>query len=158
MNGAYRLLMIAHRNNMQEPGFFTSESVLELGNISRELFERGAWCLDLSKVPDALKKNVGYEGALKLKEILDRIQLPPFDTLPDAGAIEDDIENEKVPDLLRFRLLWTDIVSALVEEGPRKGDFLFSPDTIARLEEFYSKVKKIPYRTDEMVSPGFLEF
>ena len=158
MNGAYRLLMAAHRKNMAEPGLFTSEPVLKLGKIARELFERGVYCLDLSQVPEALKTNVGYEGALKLKEILDRIQLPPFDTLPDAEAIEDDIENEKVPDLLRWPLLWTDIVIAMVEEGPRKGQFLFTPETIARLDEFYTKVKEIPYRDDALVSPGFLEF
>ena len=158
MNAAYRLLMIAHRRNMEEPGFFTSKSVRELGSISRVLFERGMWCLNLSEVPDALKLNVGYEGSIILKEIIDRIQLPPLETLPDAQDIENDIENEKVPDLLNFRLLWTDIVIARVEEGPRKGQFLFSPDTVARLDEFYSKVAALPYRNDDRVSPGFLEF
>ena len=158
MNSAYRLIMTAHRKNMAEPGFVTSDSVLQTGRIAQELFERGVWCLNLSAVPEALKINVGYEGALKLKEILDRIQLPPFDTLPDAEAIEKNIETKKVPNLLRWPLLWTDIVIAMVEDGPRKGQFLFTPETVARLDEFYTKVKDIPYRDDKLVSPGFLAF
>ena len=158
MNNAHRLVMAAHRKNMAEPGMFSSESVMQTGKVARELFERGVWCLDLSAVPEALKTNVGYEGALKLKEILDRIQLPPFDSLPDADDIEKNIENKKVPDLLRWPLLWTDIVIAMVEEGPRKGQFLFTPATVARLDVFYTKVKALPYRKDKLVSPGFLEF
>ena len=158
VNDAYRLLMAAHQENMKTPGLFTSESVRQLGKKAEQLFERGVWCLNLSEVPDALKLNVGYEGTLKLKEILDRIELPPFDTLPDAEAVEFEIENKKVPDLVRWPLLWTDIVIAMVEEGTRKGHFLFSPETVARLDEFYNEVLHLPYRQDALVSPGFLEF
>jgi hypothetical protein len=39
-------------------------------------------------VPDELKQDVGYEGAIKLKEIFDRIELPPIEKIPDLKAVE----------------------------------------------------------------------
>lgn len=157
MNRAYRVLMAAHRTNMKEPGLFTSESIRQMGRKAEQLFERGVYCLDLSEVPDALKKSMGYEGAIKLKEIFDRIELPVFEEIPDARAIEEQ-EQEKVADLLRWRLPNTAIIIAMVKDGPRRGEYLFAPETVARLDEFLSKVQHLPYKTDALVSAGFIEF
>jgi len=35
-----------------------------------------------------------------------------------------------------------------IDEGPKRGAFLFSPSTVARAEEFYEKVRELPYRRD----------
>ena len=35
-----------------------------------------------------------------------------------------------------------------VQEGPRRGAYLFSPETVRRAAEFYEKVRKQPYRTE----------
>ena len=158
VNGAYRLLMAAHRENMSSPGLFTSESVRQMGRRAELLLERGAYCLNLTQVPDALKFSVGTEGTLKLKEILDRIELPPIDSLPDAKAIEYELEHKKVPTMVRWPLLWTDIVIARVKDGPRQGQFLFTPETVARLDDFLEEVWHLPYREDALVTPGFLDF
>ena len=67
-------------------------------------FKRGVYCLNLSAVSDALQQDVGWETTFTLKEIFARIELPPFDQIPDAQAIEAEEESEKVAELNRGRL------------------------------------------------------
>ncbi|MGD8970277.1 MAG: mechanosensitive ion channel, partial [Desulfobacterales bacterium] len=158
MNRAYDVLMTAHRKNLDTPGFFPSESVRQMAKQAQEFFESGLECLNLSEVPKSLKKSTGYEGAILLKEVFDRIDLPPFEKIPDAAAIEAEEEREKVAELSRYRIPNTDIIIDQVEEGPREGEYLFTPGTVARLEEFYGKVKDFPYKLNAPVSHDFFDF
>jgi MscS family membrane protein len=152
MNRAYGMLMKAHRQNLKTPGYFPSESVRQMAKQAEELFESGVECLNLSQVPKNLKKNTGYESAIMLKEVFDRIDLPPFEEIPDAEAIEAEEEKEKIAELSRWRIPNTDIIIDRVEEGPREGEFLFTPETVARIEEFYGKVKDYPYKLNALIS------
>jgi MscS family membrane protein len=154
MNRAYRVLGV--RKNIHTPGLFTSESVQQMTRHAEELFERSVYCLDLSEVPEALKDDAGYEGALKLKEIFDRIELPPFHEIPDAQAIETEQEQEKISEFAHWRIPNTDIVIARSEEGLHQGAYLFTPQTVARLDEFYEKVYDLPYKTNAFISHDFL--
>jgi len=158
MNLAYGMLMKAHRTNLKTPGYFPSESVRQMATQAEEFFESGLECLNLSQVPKNLKKNTGYEGAIMLKEVFDRIDLPLFEEIPDAEAIEAEEEKEKIAELSRWRIPNTDIIIDQVEEGPREGEFLFTPETVARIEEFYNKVKDFPYKFDALISHDFFEF
>jgi MscS family membrane protein len=101
------------------------------------LFERAIWCLNLSQVPIAHRQDISYEAVLKLKEILDRLPLPPFDQIPDAETVAKELEEKKYPRFLRWQVPSTNIEIARVEAGPRTGDFLFTPQTIERLDDFY---------------------
>ena len=152
MNLAYGMLMKAHRTNLETPGYFPSESVRQMAKQAEEFFESGVECLNLSQVPKNLKKNTGYESAIMLKEVFDRIDLPPFERIPDAEAIEAEEEKEKVAELSRYRIPNTDIIIDQVEEGPREGEFLFTPETVARIEEFYDLVKDYPYKFNALIS------
>jgi MscS family membrane protein len=125
---------------------------------AKSLFERGIWCLDLSQIPAARKKNVGYEATLLLKEILDRIELPPFELIPDTEAVARELEEKKYPRFIRWHIPNTNIEIARVEDGPRKGEFLFTPQTIKHLREYYEKVKNLLYKLNVFVTDGFLEF
>jgi len=158
MNRSYRLLMKAHRINNETPGVFTPDSVQKMAYQAEELLRRGVYCLDLSEVPPTFKRLTGYEGALKLKEIFDRIDLPPFQQIPDARDIEKEEEEKRFPKLHRWRLPNTDIIIARVEEGARMGEYLFTPQTAARLDEFYKRVYDYPYKSGVPVSKDFLEF
>ncbi len=158
MNLAYGMLMKAHRTNLKTPGYFPSESVRQMAKQAEEFFESGVECLNLSQVPKNLKKNTGYESAIMLKEVFDRIDLPPFESIPDAKAIEAEEEKEKVAELSRYRIPNTDIIIDQVEEGPREGEFLFTPETVARFEEFYGKVKDYPYKQNALISHDFFDF
>ena len=44
--------------------------------------------LDLSQVPPSVAERVGFETALRLKEVLDRIRLPVPRSIPDARQME----------------------------------------------------------------------
>lgn len=102
--------------------------------------------LDLSAQAPSLADSKGREAATCLKEVLDRIPLPPEATIPDAAAVKaDGIEH--------WRLPGTEIVLERAQTGRRVGDFIFSADTVARAESFFARVRSLPYRPDAG-SPG----
>jgi MscS family membrane protein len=158
MNQSHQLLMEAHRENNQTPGLQITDRVRKKEQKAEELFLRGVYCLDLSAVPTAFRKSRGYEGALKLKEILDRIDLPPMAEIPNYEATTAEYEKNVFDDDYRWRIPDSDIIIDRIDEGPRQGQFLFSAQTVARLTEFYEKVKFLPYKTDAETSPHFYKF
>jgi MscS family membrane protein len=95
--------------------------------------------LDRAKIPPALKDTVAAERMIQLKEILDRIELPPFDEIPDRDSMTKSSEK-------RWRIPNTEIDIALIEDGPHIGEYLFSADTINRIPEFYERVRDLPYK------------
>jgi len=95
--------------------------------------------LDLSNVPPVLRETVAPARMLQLKEILDRIELPPAEMVPDRDAMSR-------ASLKRWRLPGTEIDIALVENGPRAGEYLISAETVNRLPEFYERVAQLPYK------------
>ena len=113
------------------------------------LIRLGLGCLDLSAIPSSLVETEGREAAVCLKEVLDRIPLPPLDTLPDAAAV-------KTAGIDRWRLPNTEISLVRLTTGPRAGDFVFSADSVARAEEFFERVRHVPYRPDAG-SPGLFD-
>ena len=150
VNESHRILMAAYDQYLEEPGPFPSTEVREQAKQVVILFERAKRCLNLSDIPSRLQRDVAIEGTLLLKEVLDRIEVPPYDQIPDAEAIATD---EK---FYRWTLPDTEINIVKVESEPRAGEFLFSPDTVFRLEEFYQKVKKLPYKPG--ATEGFYQF
>jgi MscS family membrane protein len=100
---------------------------------------KGVEYLDLSSVAPVLRRTVGAERLLQLKDILDRIDVPPFDQIPDRAAMAQSGAK-------KWRLPNTEIDIALVENGPRAGEYLVSGSTVDRLPEFYERVEALPYR------------
>jgi MscS family membrane protein len=62
-----------------------------------------------------------------------------------------------VPDTGRWRLKDTEITLVEVEAGSRKGEWLFSPETVARAGEFYEDVKHLPYVPGSGGGAGYRE-
>ncbi len=150
VNESHRTLMAAYDQYLKEPGPFPSPSVREKAKQAKILFERAKGSLNLSEIPFRLEGDVGTEGTLLLKEVLDRIEVPPYAEIPDAEAVAAD---EK---LSRWTLPDTEIDIVKVEEGDKAGEFLFSPETVTRLGEFYQKVKNLPYKPG--ATEGFHQF
>ena len=65
--------------------------------------------LDISGVLPVLRQTVSVERAIQIKEILDRIELPSFDDIPDREAMVRSSRNGGVPN--------TEIDIVLVENG-----------------------------------------
>src|SRR5215475_4335687 len=98
--------------------------------------------LDLSEVPPAARQKTARAAAVALYEVLSRIPIPPLEEIPDAGQVKP--PDGKAP--ARWVIPDTEIALARVQQGPRSGEFLFSPDTVARAGEFYERVRALPYR------------
>lgn len=111
--------------------------------------ERIKDCLDLSDLPLELRDTVGVESGVYLKEVLDRIELPAQDAIPDSS-------DEQTSALTHWRIPGTRITLARVTEGTDAGAFVFTADTVRRAAKLYSVAAQLPYRSDgPPTSPGF---
>ncbi len=137
----------------------------DAGERSMTALRRAARTLDLSGFRDILAEKRGVEAALKLKEVIDRIEMPALAEAPDlrdvrradaadgvAGALAAlaqgaDPGPVEIPDgpIDAWTIPGTEIAIVRIETGPRRGAFLFSADTVMRADEFYARVRKLPY-------------
>ena len=118
--------------------YLSAEERVEVDRILVKL-EIARRALNLSELPAALAESLSVYRVLQLKEVLDRIELPAFESVPDAAEMES-------RQFKRWTLPGTEITIQRVEEGPRAGEYLFSPETVKRLPEFYHRIRHLPYR------------
>ena len=123
----------------EEGGWYPSQAVQDQRERAGVFFRRARRCLDLSQVPSTLLERVGVESTVLLKTIFDRISIPDLESIPDADEMN-------VDERVRWRLPNTDIEIVKVLEGPRSGEFLFSPATVDRLGEDYERIKHFPHK------------
>ena len=98
--------------------------------------QRAVRHLDTSELPASVAEDRATEAALMLKEVLDRIALPPTDEIPGKDQAEQ---------ITRWRVPHTEIRIRKVDQGLRRGEFLFTPDTVERAGDFYERVRRFPY-------------
>jgi MscS family membrane protein len=105
--------------------------------------------LDLSELPPATVDESSRRLMVQLKEVLDRIDLPPIVSIPDAQMMAtSEFKYWVIPN--------TEIRIQRVEKGAHAGEYLFTPETVRRLPEFYAKVKSLPYKANASV--GWYDF
>ncbi len=86
-----------------------------------------------------------------LNDVFDRLELPVPAEIPDVEMMA-----ELPPDARRaWRIPGTEIEIARVNEGPRIGEYLFSPETVERALEFVKLAQNMPYKQGAM--EGLLE-
>jgi len=122
----------------------TSGLTREIKRELRDLRNHAIRCLNLSQVPKRLRDDVGPGSIVLLAEILGRIELPPYSAIPDA----DEMKSKGVS---QWSIPHTEITIARVKEGSQQGQYLFSPETVARLKEFFFKIRDLPYRPDSVI-------
>jgi MscS family membrane protein len=154
---AHDVLMPAYETYRADPSLFPPEAARDAEARAQRLLERALRTLNLSGVSRTLRTKVALERALLLKEVLDRIPLPPFDAIPGAATATEGGETGPMAtsEVVRWTVPYTEITIARVEEGPRKGEYLFTPETVAGLRGYYQKVRELPYRAG--ASEGFYE-
>ena len=74
-----------------------------------------------------------------LKEILDRVELPPFEDIPDDEEVAEQ-------GIVRWTIPHTKIEIARISEGPHAGEFLFTKETVENLNSYYALAKDLPYK------------
>ncbi len=154
VNRAHALVMDADAALRTTPPTMTKEAAREVELTAINLLERAVSTLDLSQVPEAIRQDVGIETALQLKEIFDRTQLPPVDSIPNAHMVEAERErasgsSSQAAGPIRWRYPNTEIKIVEIMEGERQGRFQFSADTVSRINDFYQEVRDLPYRADD---------
>jgi MscS family membrane protein len=112
---------------------------------------RAARCLDLSEVAPEFRVDVGLETALQLKEVMDRIGLPPIEEVPGAEEIKPADPQGQVLD--KWSIPKTEITIARVTKGAKKGEYLFDAKTVAEAEEVFERVKALEYQNSETMTP-----
>lgn len=164
INRAYTLVIEADAALTATPPTMTMQEAREVDIAAAKLLQRAVHTLDLSQTPEVLRDDIGSETALQLKEILDRMRLPPVDSVPDARMIA--VAREQADGPIRWRYPNTEVEIVEVMEGAQQGQFLFSADTVAHTGDFYEQIREHAYRSGasptEWKSPakseGFYEY
>jgi MscS family membrane protein len=149
----------------------TREEAREVEAAAAKLLQRASATLDLSQIPPALRGDVSVAAVLQLKEIFDRMLLPPLDALPSARMVaaarkEAGESASKGARPFRWRMPNTQIEIVEIVEGERLGQFLFSAATVRRIGDVYKLIEDLPYRQEQFggteldyrspdLSPGF---
>ena len=139
----------AFTKSMRTPG--------EKSEESQEALKKAIQCFDLSAIPPRTADDVGLEAMLQLREILDRIPLPDSIDIPDANDV-------KRLNVVKWRIPHTEIVIGNVATDRQIDNFLFTMETVKQLDEYYSKVRHVPYKEgalqgiyeEYIYSPGWM--
>ncbi len=92
-------------------------------------------CLDLNLIPIVNREEEGELVAMMLKEILDRRLVIDFDAIPDGSDTARRL----------YQIPNTYLRIGRIPEGDREGDFVFTPETVAKARDFYRDVRHLPY-------------
>jgi MscS family membrane protein len=168
VNRAYALV-----NATRNAQSLRKDELLEIEKAVDNLLHRASLALDLSKVSQALRQDFGIQTVLQLKEIFDRLPLPPLDAIPDAQVVVAARKGEALSlwagyEPLQWRYPNTEIAIVEVTEGEGRGQFLFSARTVDQTDTYYTRISTFPYRLVQSgdielqynspeLSPGFFE-
>ena len=113
----------------------------------RHDFALAAHCLDLSELPASADEDLGPVLALKLKYVLDRIG---------RVFVEEISENPEGPRYVLYRGDLGRIALDRKAKEPHKGHWLFTPDTVERIEPMFRAVIGQPLDESQQEVPGML--
>lgn len=150
VNGSHARIETALSSYLKSPRLYFSIGERDELDAAMGQIDLARRTLNLSELPKALAgtDSVLRASIFQLKEVLDRLELPaPYD-IPDRTAMES-------REFKRWMLPGTEILIERVEQGPRAGEYLFSPETVQRLPEFYERIRHLPYQSD--VTAGWYE-
>lgn len=173
VNRAYVLVMETNAKLQANPPTITKEEAREIEVMAANQLQRAIETLDLSQVPKARRQDVSIETVLQLKEVFDRMLLPPIGAIPNADVVaaargESGGLSWRSSGPFRWRYPNTQIEIVEIMDGEQQGQFLFSSSTIQRIGTDYQKIRDLPYRHAELggtelehlspgLSPGFYE-
>lgn len=109
-----------------------------------DLYGKLEFLIDTSELPEDEAYARNNIIISQISELLDRIHLPASEEIPDSEQVEKS-------GLKFWRIPNTEISLSKIEEGPRKGDWVFSTHTVKEADKLYQSAKDIPYRDDAVV-------
>lgn len=118
--------------------------------------ERIAYCFDLSDIDPLFQNSKATDAAVHLRELMRRVPLPVWESLPDATDIAKLPTNEQ-PTWYRFH----DVPIQLIKlpSGDRKGKWVVSIETRERAAEAFDRVRHVHPIAGEgdLIRPHFFE-
>lgn len=156
---AYKLVMDADEALKAKPPTMTKQQARAVEKMANEHLRRAQATLDLSRIPEAHRKAAGLEAVFKLKEVLDRTVLPELDSIPDLTAVSAAGEQASRSTgnagarSIRWRYPNTEIEITEIIEGNRRGEFLFSANTVGQISDIYERARSLPYRAELSRAP-----
>jgi MscS family membrane protein len=111
---------------------------------TRQYMDKAISLLDLSDIPPAANRETGSEAVILLWEVIARLELIDLSEVPGAPKEAETDIDMVLP--LRWHIPHTGIVIEYVTEGPRTGEYLFSPGTVERVRDYYELVQSLPYQ------------
>lgn len=113
-------------------------------------------CLDTSQLPAFAEEEYASEVAVCIKEIIDRLEFPDWEEVPNLEMID---EKGGFEQLSRWLIPETRLTISRVESGPRKHEYLFSTGTVERAPDYFQSIESLPYRTTGPdTSPGLYDW
>ncbi len=144
---SFLFLTQSYYDLIREDGF-TSENIEELENIELQIMK----LFDLREVPPRFQETTSMEAAVYLREALERVPLPPIETVPDERGMAEMIEKGIAP---FYRIPGTLIEIERISDGSYAGHYQFTDDTLDNAELIYDQSEEYPPRRVEM--EGFYE-
>jgi MscS family membrane protein len=153
VNRAYRLVMEADAAMKADPPTMKREEAIEVDIQAGNLLRRAAGTLDLTQVPAANREDVGLETALQLKEILDRMSLPPIGSIPNERMVRGARRGEggsvlRADEPFRWKYPNTELEIVEMMGGDNQGGFFLSAESVARVHTDFLAVRDLPYRPE----------
>ena len=144
VNSSYEELQLVVQSYGDSSRWYFSNKETEEVDRVYENIELARRTLNFAELPKALAvaEPLFRYRIFQLKEVLDRLELPAPESIPDAHIMAS-------REFKRWTLPGTEITIERVEKGPRAGEYLFSPETVERLPEFYARIKHLPYQSDK---------
>ena len=96
--------------------------------------------IELSDVPQALRRELANDTIAALADIIGRIELPPLEKVPAAGSPGMDEPGAS------WRIPRTPILIVRIDDGPREGEFLFTERTARVAPRFAARIEDMPLR------------
>lgn len=111
----------------------------------QRLFDQMQGFFDLRNVPPSLHQDVAVAAAVYLREVIDRIGLPPVEEIPDREQMLA-AEQAGGPPAWRIGNVRLEIVA--IDTGPQQGRYLFSDETLRSVKDLFHEVRSFPYRDE----------
>ncbi len=101
---------------------------------------RIAECFDLSDVGPQFQDDIATDAAVYLREIMRRIPMAAWETIPDKDDIEQMPEEDRIT---KYRFDYVPIELMYIEDGDRAGEWVINIETRTHAEEAFEHVKHV---------------
>ncbi|WP_309384939.1 mechanosensitive ion channel family protein [Cerasicoccus frondis] len=99
---------------------------------------------DLRQVAPSMQRDYATASAIYLREVIDRVGLPPLNEIPDEEMMHEAID-KGFP--ARWQMPEMPFEVVRVDEGENAGHYVFSDETLREVRPLFNDLRQMPYKT-----------